>query len=406
MSLESGGCDRWGARGYKFVDTFPRPPREPLAGGRAIHFEEPPALSASKFGPGQRRSSGGVLGMKLWLACLLGTGFATLLQAETPLTGQSVRDGQGEIRTLWETQPGDWYLMVEAHNLGGPWLPVPVPSNPQQSTSNALSQVFPINQGINFFRLVRLDPPPANPHPADLVWIRPGTFTMGSPTNEIERAVDEGPQTFVTLVSGFFMGRCEVRQREYLAVMGSNPSAFSGMPERPVEQVSWEDATNYCVRLTDLEMMAGRLPQGWEYRLPTEAQWEYACRAGTTTATAFGDALGSPEANFNGNFPYGGAPTGRYLGTTMPVGSYSPNSWGLHDMHGNVFEWCHDWYGPRLSGGNIADPDGPDTGTERLLRGGCWITLGRHCRSAYRVSHLPSTRRDRDGFRVALVRVR
>jgi formylglycine-generating enzyme required for sulfatase activity/microsomal dipeptidase-like Zn-dependent dipeptidase len=225
--------------------------------------------------------------------------------------------------------------------------------------------------------------PPQNPDPAHLAWINPGTFMMGSPTNEMDRDPDEGPQTQVTLSQGFWMSKHETTQEEYLAVMGSNPSFFTGNLKHPVEMVPWDDATTYCARLTDRERAVGQLPVGYEYRLPTEAEWEYACRAGTTTATAYGDSLGSAEANFDGDFPYGGAHLGSYLQATTPVGSYPPNAWGLYDMHGNVREWCLDWYGV-YPGGSVTDPRGPLTDPFRGIRGGDWISHGRNSRSASR----------------------
>ena len=138
-----------------------------------------------------------------------------------------------------------------------------------------------------------------------------------------------------------------------------------------MELVAWDDANAFCRKLTEPERQAGRLPAGWEYRLPTEAQWEYACRAGTVTATAFGDSLSSRQANFNGNNPYNGAENGPNLTRTAEVGTYPANAWGLHDMHGNVWEWCRDWYQRKLPGGN--DPEalpgaGPGLAWRRLER--------------------------------------
>ena len=147
---------------------------------------------------------------------------------------------------------------------------------------------------------------PANPDPDHLVWISPGAFTMGSPELEPERRENEGPQTRVTLTQGLWMGKYEVTQGDYESVMNHNPSWFHGPPSLPVEMVSWRDATNYCAQWTTREQAAGRLPAGYVYRLPTEAEWEYACRAGTTTPNAFGSSLSSFQANFNGGYPYQG----------------------------------------------------------------------------------------------------
>jgi len=235
-----------------------------------------------------------------------------------------------------------------------------------------------------------------------MVWIPPGTFTMGSPSNEVGRFAHEGPQTVVTLTRGFFIGRYEVTQGEYLAVLGNNPSYFrNGVTgsrggtgdavtndlRHPVEQVSWSDATVYCDALTQQERMAGRLPAGWVYRLPTEAEWEYACRAGTTSAFYYGPALRSGMANFDGRYEYDSSvgettnSAGIFFGRTTVVGSYEPNGWGLYDMHGNVAEWCSDrWNNSNLPGGRVIDPPGPATGQFRVLRGGGWLERARYCR--------------------------
>ena len=240
-----------------------------------------------------------------------------------------------------------------------------------------------------------------NPDPEHLVWIQPGTFTMGSPINEVDRGSNESPQTQVTISKGFWMSKYEATQEAYLAVMGTNPSCFKGDLKCPVEQVSWNDANNYCDKLNDRERTAGRLPPGYVYRLPTEAEWEYCCRAGSPTAMAFGDSLSSVQANFNGNWPYGGASKGPFLRTTSKVGSYASNAWGLYDMHGNVWEWCLDWYGA-YHGGSVTDPRGSNTGLRRVLRGGSWDYDGGSCRSADRGNDSPAYRYCGIGFRPVL----
>jgi formylglycine-generating enzyme required for sulfatase activity len=251
-----------------------------------------------------------------------------------------------------------------------------------------------------------------------MAWIPCGTFMMGSPASEPARLSDEGPQTQVTISQGFWMSKYLVTQADYLAVVGSNPSLFTtrdyfGNPippdiNRPVEQVSWNDAAGYCAALTAREQAAGRLPAGWIYRLPTEAEWEYACRAGTTTPFHYGNELRSGMANFDGrdeytvDDPYHSNPSGIYLGRTTAVGSYAPNAWGLYDMHGNVWEWCRDWYGA-YPGGTVTDPAGPASGSVRMVRGGCWYGVGWRCRSAYRDgSSFPSGWYIFVGFRVVL----
>ena len=246
---------------------------------------------------------------------------------------------------------------------------------------------------------------PENPDPEHLAWIHPGTFTMGSPASEPDHDQNESPQTQVTISSGFWMSRYEVTQGEYLTATGNNPSTFTGDTNRPVEMVSWEDATNYCAKLTARERTAGRLPSGYEYRLPTEAEWEYACRGGTTTATAYGDSLSSTQANFDGAQPYGGAAKGTNVTCTTPAGFYAPNAWGLYDMTGNVSEWCLDWYFGMLPGGTVIDPTGPNTAVYRVLRGGNWKTGGQWCRSAARLGSPPmDTHFAFIGFRPVLAR--
>jgi formylglycine-generating enzyme len=164
---------------------------------------------------------------------------------------------------------------------------------------------------------------------------------------------------------------------------------------------SHADAEEFCRRLTEVERGAGRLEPGWEYQLPTEAQWEFACRAGTTTATAFGDRLSSTQANFDGSKPFSSAPTGPYLHETTPIGRYPPNDWGLHDMHGNVWEWCRDGFTDTPGGGN--DPLEESSSSRRTFRGGCWHNRGVSCLSTTRAWGDVSNRGSGLGFRVALV---
>jgi formylglycine-generating enzyme required for sulfatase activity len=238
--------------------------------------------------------------------------------------------------------------------------------------------------------------PTSTPDLTRYAYIPPGTFTMGSPASEQDRSSDEGPQTVVTLTRGFWMGKYEVTQGEYVAMMGSNPSSFTGNLNRPVEQVTWYEATNYCARLTAQERSAGRLPAGWAYRLPTEAEWEYAARAGTTTRFSYGDDPGYAQL---GTFAWHVANSGN---TTHPVGQKQPNPWGLNDMYGNVWEWCWDWYGGSLPGGSVTDPTGSGSGSDRVLRGGSWFHGGQYCRAARRDGGRPDSRFNDRGFRVVL----
>jgi formylglycine-generating enzyme required for sulfatase activity len=252
--------------------------------------------------------------------------------------------------------------------------------------------------GQRFYRAVAMGAP------TNMIFIPPGTFRMGSPTNEVDRWDWEGPQTAVTISRGYWLGKYEVTQGEYLAVMGSNPSYFStnnGYAEDlnlPVEQVSWNEATNYCATLTQRERSAGRIGTDSVYRLPTEAEWEYACRAWTSTRFSYGDDPG--YTNLTGYAWY----SGNSADMTHPVGQKLPNPWGLHDMHGNVFEWCQDWWG-NYPGRIAVDPQGPATGSRRVIRGGgwdywYWIAWG--WRSALRDSISPGDGGIFIGFRILL----
>jgi formylglycine-generating enzyme len=237
-----------------------------------------------------------------------------------------------------------------------------------------------------------------------LCWCPPGRFLMGSPRSEPERRPDED-QVEVTLTKGFWMGKYEATQGQWKRVVGKLPGPLTGeLPEGddyPVGNVNFGEAEDFCQKLTILARQSSDLPKEWEFRLPTEAQWEYACRAGTTTATSFGDKLSSKQANFKGR-PYNGAEPGPSLGRATRVGSYAANAWGLHDMHGNTFEWCRDWYHAKLPGG--VDPDlHAAKATSRVRRGGCWADEGWPCRSAFRLRFEPERRYDHIGFRVVAV---
>jgi formylglycine-generating enzyme required for sulfatase activity len=177
------------------------------------------------------------------------------------------------------------------------------------------------------------------------------------------------------------------------------PSNFKGA-QRPVEHVSWTEVMEFCSRLTAQERAAGRLPEGYCYTLPTEAQWEYACRAGTTTPFNTGDNLTTDQANYDGNYPYGGNAKGDFRDTTTPVGIFHANAWGFHDMHGNVWEWCSDRYETTPVGGD--DPLGAASGSDRVRRGGGWGSIKQNCRSALRRGDASSFRDSYLGFRLAL----
>ncbi|HZR18048.1 MAG TPA: formylglycine-generating enzyme family protein [Verrucomicrobiae bacterium] len=294
------------------------------------------------------------------------------------------------------------------------------------SITGAVGTVYSIAYGTdlaqtNSWRCLEFLQPPASPYlwadksapatgqrfyravvfaaPTNLVFIPPGTFMMGSPSNEVDREpfypiIVEGPQTAVTISKGFWMGKYLVTQLEYLEVMGNNPSSFVGAMN-PVETVSWFNATNYCGRLTQSERAAGRISTNSVYRLPTEAEWEYACRAWTSTRFSYGDDPGYTNLTQYAWFDVNSG------ATTHPVGQKLPNPWGLYDMHGNVAEWCQDWYAP-YPGGMALDPQGPATGSTHSARGGPWFRTASNFRSAWRNAASPDTM-GAAGFRIVLV---
>jgi formylglycine-generating enzyme required for sulfatase activity/tRNA A-37 threonylcarbamoyl transferase component Bud32 len=230
------------------------------------------------------------------------------------------------------------------------------------------------------------------------VLVPAGSFFMGSPAGEQDRFPDE-VQHEVVIDRPFYLGKYEVAQAQYEAVLGPdrNPSYLKGA-DLPVESVSWTEATEYADALTK------KRRDGLVYRLPTEAEWEYACRGGRPPSQPFGTSngtsLSSDQANFVGDLPYGGAVKGKSVGRSTPVGSYPANALGLHDMHGNVWEWCADWYGP-YPAGKATDPAGPADGSSRVNRGGGWSSSARFCRAAGRSMNVPGYRNDGLGFRLA-----
>ncbi len=220
-------------------------------------------------------------------------------------------------------------------------------------------------------------------------WINAGRFLMGSPENEPERADDE-IQHEVLLTKGYWMADTACTQELWEAVMTENPSNFKGK-KRPVEDVSWEDCKRFLDRINeerrDLELV-----------LPTEAQWEYACRAGTTTAFSFGDDVTTAQVKCDGNYPYASGAKEKYQKETIEVGSLPPNKWGLYEMHGNVYEWCEDLY-ENYRYERAIDPCNRENGPGRVLRGGSWSSFGWICRSAYRDVFEPGARFSFFGFR-------
>jgi len=219
----------------------------------------------------------------------------------------------------------------------------------------------------------------------EMFLIPAGKFLMGSPEGEKGRSTNEGPLHEVTISRAFYMGVFEVTQEQYEAVMGKDPSHFKGA-KNPVETVSWHDAVDFCKKLAE--------KTGKKVRLPTEAEWEYACRAGSKTRFCFGD----DETDLRDHTWY----TANSDSKTHPAGEKTPNAWGLYDMHGNVWEWCSDCWAVSYANAKNEDPQGPASGAFRVLRGGGWNVNPTYCRSALRFRSSPDDRYLNLGFRVAV----
>ena len=310
---------------------------------------------------------------------------AAMAQAEGP-TISCKMDGTNLIVTY----TGELYQSTDAVK----WTAVPGATSPYLVTMNDKKRFF-CAKGEDVDRNFTI--PLSDTVNLDMIWIKSCTFIMSSPDDELG-GINDSPQHQVTLTKDYWLGKYEVTQAQYEAVMGENPSYFKGA-NLPVEQVSWDDAMDFCAKLTDQERAAGRLPKGYEYTLPTEAQWECACRAGTTTALNTGKDLTEryecPEMDEAGWYVFNSD------GTTHPVGEKLVNAWGLYDMHGNVWEWCLDWNGG-ISASSATDPKGPDTGSRRVVRGGSLSYYADECRSAHRESRFPEYKYRCYGFRVAL----
>jgi formylglycine-generating enzyme len=271
---------------------------------------------------------------------------------------------------------------------------------PMESTARVAIGVDSITHSNRFYQAFEV--------PSGFVWLPPASFLVGSPLTEAEREPGNAEiQHTVTLTKGCWMARFEVTQALYSEIAGENPSTFLG-PSNPVDSVSWHQSTNFCGQLTQREQSLGHLPSRCRYRLPTEAEWEYACRAGTTTAFYFGDVLRYGMARFNSQIEYSAA-RGSYSVATNPivlgsvqVGSFAPNAFGIYDMHGNVSEWCADGFGDYPTG-PVVDPKGlaPDVGRV-VVRGGAWAVEGRVCRSSIRYGGVPEHRHYGIGFRMVL----
>ena len=231
----------------------------------------------------------------------------------------------------------------------------------------------------------------------ELLWCPPGSFAMGSAMTEDGRILGAEDQHGVALTEGFWLAKYEVTKLMWQKVMDDGLFGVLGGAQEPKGEVSWHDCTNFIARVND------RL-KGVGVRLPTEAEWEYACRAGTTTVFSFGNVLNGDQACCNGNEPYGTDDDGEtWKMGPAKVGRYAKfaNKWGLNDMHGSLFEWCADWYVPHSRAGQT-DPAGPSVGEKKVVRGGCWKSAARQCRSAFRTSFEPGSRSDMVGFRLCV----
>ena len=225
----------------------------------------------------------------------------------------------------------------------------------------------------------------------EMIYCAPGSFIMGTPADDPDRCDDE-VQHKVILTKGFWLGKYPVTQAQWKSVMGHNPSESNKGYNYPVDNVSWDDCNSFIEKINSQSNLNARFP--------TEAEWEYACRAGTTTAYHWGNSLNGDRANCDGNYPCGTTVKGRYLQKTSPVGTYDANPWGFYDMHGNVCEWCADWLGSYPTNA-VTDPKGPASGDYyRVLRGGGWSNFARRCRSADRSNGFPDQRYFYFGFRL------
>ena len=248
-------------------------------------------------------------------------------------------------------------------------------------------------QEARYYRVLRF---PRLQVPDSMIYIPPGTFLMGTPANDPNKTPNELSQFQVTLTRGFWINQFEVTQSEYQNLTCTNPATFTGDLERPVESIYWRNAMDYCAQLTQQERQAQRLPDGYVYRLPTEAEWEYAARAGTTNWFSFGN-----DAALLPSYAWYDADS---QGTTHPVGQLQPNPWGLQDVHGNVFEWCWDWINLAPTQ-PVTDFRGSTTDLYHAIRGGASSFPWVDCRSSWRIGYSPASIPSDVGFRIVLAPV-
>lgn len=289
------------------------------------------------------------------------------------------------------------------------------PTTPNSLTNGANANTRPVTPNSNSNSTAQSSPAPdpekanadyTNPIGMMFMKIGPGTFSMGAPENEVGRFKWDGSVHPVSIGYSFLMGKFEVTQEQYQKVTGTNPSEIDDCkvascavgPNNPVENVSWNDAKAFVEKLS-------RMDDKYNYRLPSESEWEFGCRAGTTTVFAFGDQLGSDQANFDGRSPYGSAPVGPYKERSVSVGSYRPNAWGLYDMHGNVSEWVedyfHDDYRATPTDGKAMLKKGSLGG--RVIRNGGYLVSGRFLRCSRREGGAADFSPVSGGFRIVAI---
>ncbi len=350
-------------------------------------YTSEPAVTFSGGGGSGASAKAILAGDKVAVILVLtaGNGYSTVptVVVEAPPKALGVRLELVPKLTV-EGPAGSNARVESAASLSGPWT---IWTNVTVGAEGTVLVDLSPGSAARFYRAVAEQRPVG---PTGFVWIVPGTFVMGSPLSEADRDSDEVQHT-LTLTQGFWISDHETTQAEYQLVMGSNPSFRKG-ESLPVETVSWNDAVAYCQKLTERERAGGRITAQQAYRLPTEAEWEYAVRAGTTGAR-YGelDAIAWHGGN-SGN-------------QTHPVKQKAANAWGLHDMMGNVSEWCGDWYG-NYPTGSVTDPTGPSSGSDHVFRGGGWNGGARRVRSADRFGLDPGFRDDDVGFRPVLSSVR
>jgi len=316
-------------------------------------------------------------------------GFVSIEYAPLAPPEISAKLESGSLSLNWSSAPGDPFQVQVTTNLGSSWTNADVKILNNGNSFSVVEGASSESQA-RFYRVQRL---PRLVVPESMVWIPPGAFLMGTAASDPDKSVNELPQFQVGLTHGFWMSRLEITQSQYQNLMCTNPARFKGDLDRPVETVSYHDAVQYCCRFTQQERAAGRLPDGYSYRLPTEAEWEYAARARGTNAYFFGDdplALGT----------YGWY-SGNSQGSPHQGGLLQANPWKLHDTCGNVYEWCLDWI-EAVPAEPAVDYRGTMTGQYRGVRGGTWGFRADQCRSCWRLGYAPTVRFATLGFRIIL----